>query len=149
MNPQERPDQELQREAVEIQYSLRSRFLARLLKEFRDLPEIAQQLDPAAYSWDEPEAFGISPSAWTHITAEHIAPHLIFCHPRAIQDNPRLIAYYRSLATIPQKAIVKLAFGTAALEKEQGRALTESRALELAKVLNRHLSAIIGTVWGC
>lgn len=143
MSLQERPDQELQREALQIQYSLRSRFLARLLKEFRDLPDHTQQLNPAAYSWDELEAFGISPQAWAINTAKHIAPHLIFCHPRVIQDDPRLIAYYRSLAAIPQKAIAKLAFGTALLEKGQGRPLTDSRALQLASVLNRHISAII------
>lgn len=60
-----------------------------------------------------------------------------------IQDNPRLIAYYRSLAAIPQKAIAKLAFGTSALEKRQGRPLTDSKALQLATVLNRHINAII------
>lgn len=143
MSPQERLDQDLQREAIAIQYHLRSLFLARLLKEFRNLPNLAQQLDPAAYSWDAPEALGISPTAWTTSTAKHVAPYLIFCHPKVIQDNPRLIAYYRLLAAIPQKAIAKLAFGTAALEKGQGRPLADSRALQLASVLNRHISAII------
>lgn len=102
-----------------------------------------QPLDPVAYSWDAPEALGISPLAWTNITTKHIHPSFIFCHPRVIQDNPRLIAYYRSLAAIPQKAIAKLAFGTSALEKRQGRPLTDSKALQLATVLNRHINAII------
>lgn len=143
MNLEERSDQELQREAIAVQYHLRSLFLARSLKKFLDFPRLVQQLNPVAYSWEGHETFGISSQAWIHITANQIAPHLIFCHPCVIQDNPKLIAYYRSLAAIPQKAIAKLAFGTADLEKGQERPLTESRAVQLANVLNRHISTII------
>lgn len=137
------PSKSLQREAVRIQYSLRSAFFFRRRQQFRNLAEEIDKLEPSHYRWDSLEKLGISRSSWEYVTNKGIPYTRVFCHPKLISDNPGLIAYYRLLAVLPQKGVQRLAFGVKNLEEEKGRKLSWERAQRLSEVLNTYISSLI------
>ena len=66
----------------------------------------------------------------------------MFCNPEVIKAEPRLIAYYRSLALLPQKGMQTLAVNTANLEEGRGR-LNDARALKISLTVNGLISTLI------
>jgi hypothetical protein len=132
-----------QKEAEELQYSLRSTFFYRRCKEFESLLQEIKGVDSNKYGWRKSEDFGISRTTLNYVKNKSIPYCQIFCHPDLISENPRLIAYYRLIAILPQKGIQRLAFGIKELEERAKRPLSRERALSLAKILNAYISSII------
>lgn len=70
----------------------------------------------------------------------------VFCHPRLIREHPTLVAYYRNIAALSQKAVKYLVgidvkkFET---DEENSYSLTENQAWKLAYLFNEHISLII------
>jgi len=78
-----------------------------------------------------------------YIQAKKIPICHVYCHPDIICSHPHLIAYYRSIAGLSQKGVQHLAFGVKALEERKGRKLSKERAIILARLFNRYISAFI------
>lgn len=132
-----------QREAEKLQYSLRSTFLYRRYKEFESLLLEIREVDSNKYNWNASEDFGVSKTTLNYVKKKAIPYCQIFCHPDLISKDPRLIAYYRLIAILPQKGIQRLAFGINALEEGTRRSLNKDRAISLAKILNAYICSII------
>jgi hypothetical protein len=137
-----KPNALLRKEAEQVQYALRSSFFYARRRDFNDLCIAVDHLDVSCIKWGRRKALGISESSWDYLSKNAIPHHQVFVHPKLLQENPRLVAYYRSLALLSQKGLQRLAFGTQKLEEGKGR-LTKQRALILAKTLNGLISSIV------
>ena len=132
------------------QYSLRATFFARTLRGMR-LFETIQEIHEITklkkgFPWKNPQDLGIEPDAWRRIEGASINPLLIFCHPRVIAEQPRLLLYYRTLALISQKGLGKLISGNlAAIEGGKVERLDAEWVGEVTFALNSILSAIVLT----
>src|SRR5690348_10632050 len=97
-------------EANRLNYRLRSAFFYRKLKEYNTLafPLMIAELFSIedSYNWDERESWGIGEDAFAYIK-KHPDLRLIqvFCHPKLLREYPLLLAYYRNVAVLPQKAV--------------------------------------------
>lgn len=137
-------------EANRLNYRLRSAFFYRKLKEYKTLsfPLVIVDLFPVEhlYSWDERGSWGIGPDAFSYVDA-HPDLHLIqvFCHPKLLREYPTLLAYYRNIASLSQKAVRYLTgIDVKGFEnKENQKLLNETQALTLARLFNTHVSLII------
>jgi len=133
-------------EALEIDYRLRSTFFYRKLHELgftafnTEIDKLIQIANN--FNWDSRENWNISTAAWQAISHAGIAPLAVFAHPRVLQEQPRLSAYYRNVAALPQKAVNKLAFGIVPVEAGT-TPLTPERALSLCRLYNSHISLIV------
>jgi len=136
-------DPSAQREADRLQYSLRSSFFYRRRNDLKRLFKEIDQIKPSKYEWENPGDLGISDFSWISVRRKGISPHRIFCHPDLIRHHPHLIAYYRSIAVLPQKAVQRVAFGVKALEEGRSRQLSKNRAEELSKALNVFICGLI------
>ncbi len=138
-------------EANRINYRLRSTFFYRKLREYNTLafPLMVANLFPVEhlYSWNDRGSWGVGEDAFTYVSA-HKDFHLIqvFCHPKILREHPRLLAYYRHIAALPQKAVGYLAsidvkkFET---DTENRHSLTQNQAFALARLFNEHVSLIV------
>ena len=100
-------DKALQREAEQARYALRSSYYYRMYGQWDGLRELlAGVADP---DWAGRAEWGIAERAWTQVQQTGAAPVRVFCHPEVITTQPRLIAYYRGLALLPQKGMQLLA----------------------------------------
>ncbi|HLL78532.1 MAG TPA: XcyI family restriction endonuclease [Ktedonobacteraceae bacterium] len=139
-------------EANRLNYRLRSAFFYRKLKEYKTLsfPLVIVDLFPVEhlYSWDERGSWGIGPDAFSYVDA-HPDLHLIqvFCHPKLLREYPTLLAYYRNIASLSQKAVRYLTgIDVKGFEnKENQKLLNETQVLTLARLFNTHVSLIIDT----
>lgn len=138
-------------EANRINYRLRSTFFYRKLKEYQTLalPSMIAQLFPVEhlYSWEERASWGIGADAFAAIET-HPDFHLIqvFCHPKLLREHPRLLAYYRNIAALSQKAVNYLAsidVKKFEADAENRYALTQMQARALAHLFNEHISLIV------
>ena len=136
-------EQESQREVTQTQYSLRSFFFYHARKLFRLLCDTVVEVDSSRYDWSRLQELGISRSSWEYVQKKAIPRCQIFCHPQLIRKFPILIAYYRSIALLPQKGLQRLAFTTKSLEEGKGKPLSESKAIRLSRVINSLISSII------
>ena len=144
-------DDALLREANRVNYRLRSTFFYRKLREYGTLvlPDLIATLTPAEhlYNWDHFGDWGIGQAAFRYIR-DHANLTLlqVFCHPRALRERPRLIAYYRNVAALSQKGVRYLS-GIDVKRLEQGverdESLGEDVALKLARLFNEHVSLIV------
>jgi hypothetical protein len=139
---------DLLREAHQVDYRLRSTFFYRKLHElgfvgFRDQIDALVELEDN-YDWTNRDEWGISPTAWEYIANASLSPVRVFAHPRVLIEQPQLIAYYRGLAVLSQKAVSRLAFSVQSYEAGRNRSpLPHKRALELCQLFNTHISTII------
>ena len=139
---------DLLKEARRIDYRLRSTFFYRKLHELGFL-DFARELDALvkigeSYKWVERSQWGISQGAWEYVERSELSPLRVFCHPRVIIEQPRLIAYYRNIAALSQKAVQTLAFNVKQFELGRNRKdLSYERALLLCRLFNTHISTII------
>lgn len=139
-------------EANRLNYRLRSAFFYRKLKEYDTLsfPLIIVGLLPVEhlYSWDERDNWSIGPDAFAYIDA-HPDLHALqtFCHPKLLREYPSLLAYYRNIASLSQKAVRYLTgIDVKAFEKKENqKLLDETQTLALARLFNTHISLIIDT----
>ncbi|MEA5553666.1 XcyI family restriction endonuclease [Anabaena cylindrica UHCC 0172] len=138
-------------EASRINYRLRSTFFYRKLKEYKTLffhAKISALLPfKDLYSWEDWKNWGIGEDAFAYIS-NHPELQLIqvFCHPRLIREHSSLLAYYRNIAAIPQKAVQYLAkvnLKKIEADEENKYILTEDKALVLSLLFNEHISLII------
>jgi hypothetical protein len=133
----------LRAEAARIQYAIRAGFFYRRRTEFKRLIEEVKRIDSGQYDWSNPEALGITEKAWRIVRDRAIPFCRVFCHPDLIRECPQLIAYYRSIAVLPQKGIQRLAFGVQALEEGRGSPLSKERALRLAMIFNTYVGMLV------
>lgn len=132
-----------QKEAERLHYSLRSTFFYRRRKNFKKLVSHVDRIDSSKYNWGTSDELGISPASLKYLKDSRIPLCKVFCHPDIIVTHPQLIAYYRSIAVLPQKGVQRLAFGVKFLEEGKGKELAEERAARLAKILNSYISSLV------
>ncbi|GJD22522.1 hypothetical protein RIVM261_074780 [Rivularia sp. IAM M-261] len=137
-------------EANRLNYRLRSTFFYRKLKEYNTLSLKAkiESLFPVEhlYDWRDKLDWCIGEDAFNYIERSQLHIIQVFCHPRLIREQPQLIAYYRNIAALSQKAIsnlVKFNVSKFEADDENRYSLTDSNALELCKLFNEHISLII------
>lgn len=140
-------DKELLKEALQIDYRLRSTFFYRKLYELgfnSFLAEIEKLIELSDnFNWESRHNWGISETAWGILDESGIPKIAVFAHPRVLQEQPKLSGYYRSVAVLPQKAAKKLAFSSIdSIEEGKGK-LSQDRALTLCQLYNSHSSLII------
>jgi hypothetical protein len=136
-------------EANRINYRLRSTFFYRKLKEYKTLsfPLKIQALLKVEhlYSWDSSD-WSIGEDAFAYINeCKSLQLIEVFCHPRLIRERSTLIAYYRNIAALSQKAVKYLVgIDVKKLENDEENrfSLTEKQALK-ACLFNEHISLII------
>lgn len=140
-------------EATRINYRLRSTFFYRKLKEYKTLsfPSMVAQLFPVEhlYSWEERGQWGIGEDAFTYING-HANLHLfqVFCHPKLLREHTQLVAYYRNVAALSQKAVsylVKIDVKRYETDTQNQVALSADRAVTLAQLFNEHITLIVDT----
>jgi DNA modification methylase len=138
-------------EANRINYRLRSTFFYRKLKEYNTLafPMMIADLLPVQhlYSWADRTRWGIGDNAFEYISKH---PQLkciqVFCHPKLLREHPRLLAYYRNIAALSQKAVSYLADADVKryeTDVENRYPLSEAQALTLARLFNEHITLIV------
>lgn len=138
-------------EANRINYRLRSTFFYRKLKEYNTL-SFPLKIDALSsvehlYSWEGWNNWGIGEDAFAYINGCATLQLIeVFCHPRLIREHYTLLAYYRNIAALSQKAVKYLTgidvkkFET---DEENSYSLTEEQARKLAHLFNEHISLII------
>jgi hypothetical protein len=140
-------------EVNRINYRLRSTFFYRKLKEYKTLSfktKVSALLPfKHLYGWENRKDWGIGEDAFIYIS-KHTELQLIqvFCHPRLIREHSSLLAYYRNIAALPQKAVQYLAkvnLKKIEADEENKYPLTEEKALSLSRLFNEHISLIIDT----
>jgi len=138
-------------EANRINYRLRSTFFYRKLKEYNTLsfPLKIDALLPVAhlYSWEGWINWGIGEDAFRYIN-RHASLQLIqvFCHPRLIREHSTLVAYYRNIAALSQKAVkylVRIDVKRIETDEKNRYPLTEDQSRKLSYLFNEHISLII------
>ncbi|HZT41222.1 MAG TPA: XcyI family restriction endonuclease [Chthonomonadaceae bacterium] len=135
-------------EAQKADYGLRSTFFYRKLNEL-GFTAFSMQIEELArvgnaYRWEERTDWGVSESAWEQIQNSSIEPIRVFAHPLICMQNPRLLAYYRSVAAISQKGAKRLALPPIEqFERGFRSALSHDQAVTACRLFNRHISAII------
>lgn len=140
----------LVREANRLNYRLRSTFFYRKLKEYETASFLdrIQTLYPyeSLYDWSKRAEWGISEEAFQYAIGIPLPPLQVFCHPKAIREHPRLIAYYRNIAVLSQKS-VKYLIGVDVTRYEMTRPTqiipSDKHAWDLAVLFNEHISLII------
>lgn len=132
------------------QYSLRSTFFVRKLRGLR-LFECIQQVGKLtkaskSFDWSKPRLLGIEPEAWQRCQTKGIAPVLLFCHPRVISEQPRLLLYYRTVAMLSQKGLSSLIGGNIArIEAGRIERLDADWVTKAVVTINSVLSAMVVT----
>lgn len=140
-------DKELILEANRINYSLRSTFFYRKLKELgylriiKDIETVVKQSHN--YSWEDRKFWNITYNAWETIERERIDFIRVFAHPKILVEHPGLIRYYRNAAAIPLKGVQYLAFNVTDYETNRKNDIKYKESLTLSKLFNSHISAII------
>ncbi|RMD58612.1 XcyI family restriction endonuclease [Candidatus Parcubacteria bacterium] len=130
------------------QYSLRATFFVRKLRSMKLWEAIHEvyQLSkaPKGFPWEDRRAWGIEEDAWDYVTGKKINPLLIFCHPRALGEQPRLLLYYRTVNLISQKGLATLVGSNiAAIESGKVLKLDRQWITEVVIALNSIASAVI------
>jgi hypothetical protein len=147
MTKTSKDDKDLILEANRINYSLRSTFFYRKLKELgylrviSDIEAIVKHSHN--YSWEDKKFWNITYNAWETIEKEKIDFIRVFAHPKILVENPGLIRYYRNVAAISLKGVQYLANNVTDYENGKRNEIKYNQALELAKLFNSHISSII------
>lgn len=121
----------------------RSLLLARKICERTDealRQRISAMTDP---DYEPEEEYGISHGAWKHVTDLGIEPKSVFAHPDILCDHPMASEYYRGIALLPRKRVTDLAAGVESWEKGTRKTVAPEQALEVSRLYNLVISAII------
>lgn len=140
-------DEDLLREVIEEEYLLKASWVYNKIQElgfFGFEEEIKVLINNSSnYEWDGSIGWGISNSSKNFVTKQRIPLIQIFCHPKILIEHPRLLAYYRSVSTLSQKGLGKLA-KTAPKQYETGnKAIPLKKVPIIAKYINLNISSII------
>ncbi len=137
-------------EANRVNYRLRSTFFYRKLKEYDTLALPAQIANfltvEHLYNWEERTNWGIGEDAFGYISKSGISPIQVFCHPKILRENKVLLAYYRNIAVLSQKAVGYLVgknLSKYEADKSDKFVLSSEDALIFARLFNEHISLII------
>lgn len=135
-------------EAHKINYRLRSTFFYRRLHEYHtfEFPSIIKELLKHAsnFNWDDYKKWGITQQAFDLIQKSGLEMIQVFSNPRLLRENPKLVAYYRNVAVLSQKA-TKYLIQMDPIKFEDGNRteLPEKSALAFSRLFNEHISLIV------
>lgn len=151
LKPMRSDEASLLAETHRINYRLRSTFFYRKLKEYNTLSfplrinELVQV--ERLYCWEGSTNWGIGNDAFAYVNGhENLQLIEVFCHPRLIREHSTLVAYYRNIAVLSQKAVkylVNIDVKKVETDEENRYPLTENQAGKLAHLFNEHISLII------
>jgi hypothetical protein len=131
------------REAWAVDQMAKSQFFHQKLHEWGML-EVADQLDQVRgedLAWDA-QQLAISEKAWARVIHRGIKPVLVFAHPQILTTIPRVVGYYRMLALVSQKSMLRIGLGVASYE--DGSSCPPAEVAEaLAQRLNRIISDLV------
>lgn len=129
--------------------TLRATFFVHRLRASR-LYEVIQDVHnltrlPGSFPWSDRKKWGIEQDAWQYVTEKQkIDPLLVFCHPRVVEEQPRLVLYYRTAALIPQKQWGNIVPGNIKrIENGQVDELESEWISQAVVTLNSVISAVI------
>ena len=130
------------------EYSLRSSFFLRRLraidlwKAIGEVQRLANLSD--SFPWTQRLSWGIEEEAWSRATEWKVEPLLLFCHPRVLTEQPRLLLYYRTVALLSQKGFTSLVrCGVERIESGRVEELPAKTVTELVVALNSVISAFV------
>ncbi len=136
-------------EAHQTNYSLRSAFFNRKIREF-GIDDLAEEVlllntqfeDSLKENYKE---YNISDTALEHAVKNGIILTRLFSTPKLLQENPQLITYYRSVACLSQKSVQHLGNPhpkayEVGLNKNN---LSMDTATGYSRLFNKHISLII------
>lgn len=99
------------------------------------------------FPWTHKSRWGVTDAAWAAIEKAKIHPLLVFCHPRVLTEQPRLLLYYRTLASLSQKGMSSICPGNIGrIEAGKVDKLDEALILKLVQTVNSILSGVIVAV---
>lgn len=130
------------------QYSLRATFFVRKLRSMK-LWEAIHEVNKLTklskgFDWDDRKSWGIEDDAWAYVCRKKLEPLLIFCHPRVLSEQPRLLLYYRTVNLISQKGLSTLVGGSVAnVEAGTVESLDRAWLTRVVIALNSIASAVI------
>ena len=133
----------------EESYLLKSTFFFRKLNDL-DYVGIDNRVKKAAarlkndLDWDDYSSLGISKEAWEIAKKNNISPARLFVHPTFLRTYPSLVKYYRCLAMIPQKGLMKLV-GISDIRgiEENKKDIPEARISPTVLKLNEFISSVL------
>lgn len=120
----------------------KSEFFHQKLHEWQ-LIEVAREIDRIKgehLAWDK-ERLGISERAWNKVIHRGIKPVIIFTHPQILQEVPRSLGYYRMLAMVSQKSMIRV--GLSGKRYEEGAVPASDLAWAIAPHLNKIISLLV------
>jgi hypothetical protein len=134
--------------AVDEQYQLRSSFFTNNLSTlgFLTLSDDVISLSEShkeSLTWKDRYSWGISKESWEIIHASSLNPCLFFIHPNLIRISPKLLKYYRCIALIPQKGLLRLTGFDSKSAEEIDRRLTPAKLIEVTTSINKFMSFLI------
>lgn len=88
------------------------------------------------------EELGISQAAWNKAIHRGIKPVIVFAHPEVLQRVDRAVSYYRMLAMVSQKSMIKVGLTTTRYELGEAQPDAET-AHAIASHLNKIISALV------
>lgn len=126
------------------QYQLRAAFFANQLESggyfslFEDTAAAIKTMGPAL-NWKVAAKIGLDQALVGALVKSRVEPALHVCHPALVSTNPRLLRYYRCIASFSQKGL-RTVSGVSNIERiENGFACGDRQAFQLAKAINVHL----------
>jgi hypothetical protein len=130
------------------QCSLRATFFVRKLRSMKlwDAIHEVSELTRATegFIWKDRKSWGIEDDAWDYASRKKMNPLLIFCHPRALSEQPRLLLYYRTVNLLSQKGLSTLVGGNVArIEAGKVESIDGTWLSRVVIALNSIASAVI------
>jgi hypothetical protein len=108
----------------------------------RQVEQLAKVL--RSFRWTDTRALAIRMDAWNAVLRHSIEPLTIFCHPRALEEQPPIVLYYRTLALANQNTLSSLTrVDIPAIETGKYEWLDRDSCTKIATVLNRRISSTV------
>lgn len=86
----------------------------------------------------------ISERAWNHAKDARLEPKSVFAHPKLMRKYPKLSAYYRGIALLPQKRVGEIAAQVSGWEDGSRKVpVREAQSKDVARLYNAVISSII------
>lgn len=129
-------------------YGLRTTFFHRRLRSMRlweAIDEVHRLSNVSnGFIWQDRTEWGVEEAAWQILEKSQILPLAVFCHPRVLFEQPKLLIYYRTLALISQKGLSTLVGGEVAkIENGDVAKIAEEKLNRIVITLNCLISMLI------
>jgi hypothetical protein len=96
------------------------------------------------FPWHNRTEWGIDDSAWKRALAAGMEPLPVFCHPRVAEEQPRLMAYYRSLTFASRSGLAGLVGDTTdRLEQTTDEYLSRAALMRVVVAVNTLICGLI------